>query len=99
MGVGLYTPGRKAVYIPINHKSYITGVRIEEQMTEEQVRPYFQMLSDANTDNVMFNSPFDIRVIRNQIGVKLKCTWDCYLASRMLNENEEHNNLKYLEHF
>ena len=95
-GISMHTPGRKAVYIPINHISYITGMRVDEQMTEEQVRPFFQKLADAKIDIDMFNAPFDIRVIKNQIGVRLKCTWDCYLGARLLNENEPTNQLKPL---
>ena len=45
---------------------------------------------------VMFNAKFDIRVIRNQLGVYLDCDWDCYLAGRLLNENEESKKLKAL---
>ena len=96
VGIGMYTPGHKGIYIPINHISYITGVRIDEQMTEGQIKPLFQKLADANIEIDMFNAPFDIRVIRNQVGVRLKCTWDCYLGARLLNENEPVNKLKPL---
>ena len=44
----------------------------------------------------MFNAPFDIRFILNHLGVRLHCDWDCYLAARCLNENEESNALKKL---
>ena len=40
----------------------------------------------------MFNACFDIRFIWNSIGIKLECYWDCYLAARLLNENEGRGN-------
>ena len=42
----------------------------------------------------MYNACFDIRFIRDRVGVSLTCTWDCYLATRLLNENEPSNALK-----
>lgn len=104
-GICLYTPGQKAVYIPINHISYITGARVENQLTEEQCRVQLQRIADRQENNkilnnplqvIMFNAAFDIRVLRNQIGAYLECTFDCYLAARCLNENEPVNNLKAL---
>ena len=45
----------------------------------------------------MFNADFDVRVLRHQLGwKKAYCTWDCYLAMRLLNENETVNKLKPL---
>ena len=44
----------------------------------------------------MFNAGFDLRVIKNQLNVQLECYWDCYIAARLLNENEQENNLKAL---
>ena len=38
-----------------------------------------------------------MRVIRNQLGIKdIYCTWDAYLAAKLLNENEESHGLKAL---
>lgn len=88
VGLCLYTPGHPAVYVPVNHLSYITGTRAKDQLTEAQIKPYLQRLADSGIFIVMFNAVFDIRVILNQVGVKLKCNFDCYVASRLLNENE-----------
>ena len=93
VGLCLYTKGEKAVYIPINHVSYITGERCENQLSETEVKSALQQLT---AKVIMFNAAFDIRVIRNQLGVYLTCYWDCYLASRLLNENEPHKGLKAL---
>lgn len=96
VGLCLYAPGLKAAYVPINHVSYITGTKVEGQLTESQIKPFMQMLVDSNTKVIMFNAKFDIRVIKNQIGVELPCYWDCYLGARCLNENEPTNVLKKL---
>lgn len=97
VGLCIYTPNHKAAYVPINHTSYVTGVRVENQLTEEQVARQFEMLLKYHPDIIMFNAKFDMRVIRNQLGVKdIYCTWDAYLAAKLLNENEESHGLKAL---
>jgi len=97
VGLCIYTPNHKAAYVPINHVSYVTGVRVENQLTEQQVANQFDMLLKYSPDIIMFNAKFDMRVIRNQLGVKdIYCTWDGYLAGRLLNENEESGGLKAL---
>ena len=93
VGLCLYTEGEKGVYVPINHVSYITGDRIENQLTEKEVAYCFDFLF---TKNIMFTAEFDIRFMRNQLGVYKECFWDCYLASKLLNENEPHAGLKAL---
>ena len=96
VGLCLYTPNEKAVYVPINHISYITGVRVENQLTEQDVADVLEDIGTMNTYVVMFNAKFDIRVLRNQLGVYLDCDWDCYLAAKLMNENEESHGLKQL---
>ena len=96
VGLCLYTPNEKAVYVPINHTSYVTGIRVENQLTESDVSQVLQDIVAMNTFVVMFNAKFDIRVLRNQLEVYLDCDWDCYLAGRLLNENEESKGLKAL---
>lgn len=95
VGLCLYAKNHKPGYVPINHVSYITGERVENQLTEKEVANSIRKL-EHNTRIIMFNSKFDIRVIRNQLGVYLTCYWDCYLASRLMNENEPHKGLKAL---
>lgn len=92
VGLCIYTPNMPAAYVPINHISYVTGIKIENQLTEKEVAQELQLLLDYNIDIIMFNANFDIRVCRNQLGIYLNCTWDCYLASRLLNENEGFGN-------
>ena len=96
VGISIYTPGMQAAYIPINHKSYVTGIKIEHQLPVALIQEQLNRLKEHNTKIIMFNAPFDIRVIRNQAGSYLTCYWDCYLGARLLNENEDTNSLKPL---
>lgn len=90
VGICIYTPDMQAAYIPVNHISYITGLKVEDQLSVEIIRTEFERLGDI--DVIMFNAAFDTRFMKNQIGVKLHCTWDGYLAARCLNENEGDGN-------
>ena len=96
-GICIYTPGEKGAYIPINHISYITQEKVANQLDVKFLQEQFTRLYDNDIDSIMFNAKFDIRFMRNQVGVKnIYCTWDCYLAARLLNENEPSNALKKL---
>ena len=96
-GVCIYTPGLPEAYIPINHVSYMTGNKIDGQLPADVVRDAFVLLLECTPFIVMFNADFDIRVMKNMLGVKnIYCSWDCYLATRLLNENEPVNKLKPL---
>lgn len=96
-GVCIYTKGQKGAYIPINHVSYITNAPVANQLTRDQVKEALEHYTDTGYDIIMFNAVFDIRVLRNTIGLhNIYCTWDCYIAQRLLNENEDSNALKPL---
>ena len=96
VGICIYTPDMKPAYVPVNHKSFVTGMLVENQLPVNILHKQFDRLREADTFVVMFNACFDIRVLRHGINVSLKCGWDCYLAARLLNENEGagNNNLK-----
>ena len=95
-GICIYTPDMHGAYIPINHISYITNEKIANQLPQDFIVEQFNRFIDAHVGIPMFNADFDIRVLRN-IGLhNIYCTWDCYLAQRLLNENEKENSLKKL---
>ena len=83
------------VYIPINHVSYIDNMRVDNQLTREEVKECLEQLLPY-VDIVWFNAVFDIRFIWNHVGVRLWATWDCSVASRIMNENEPDKGLKPL---
>lgn len=96
-GIGTYTYGQKSAYIPLNHISYITNEKVDNQLPVEFVRYEFKRLFAKKPDVDMFNAPFDIRFLRNQAGIDTAyCTWDSSIGSRLLNENEPAKNLKAL---
>ena len=95
-GPCLFTRGQKGAYIPLNHISYITNERAQNQLDIDVVQHEFKRLLATHPYIDMFNATFDIRVLRAN-GIKdIYCTWDGYLASRILNENETYANLKDL---
>lgn len=98
VGLCIYTPNEKTAYIPINHVSYVTGLRVDGQLTEAQVKSELEWaFSQVYLNVIMFNAAFDMRVIKNQLHFdNIHCDWDAYLASRILNENEQSNSLKPL---
>lgn len=97
VGVSLYTPNQKGIYIPISHIDYITHEVIPNQMSKEALRRQLTRLFEHQVESIMFNGVFDVRVIRHQLGVSnVYCTWDCYVGQRLLNENETENKLKKL---
>ena len=93
-GLCLYTPGSKAIYVPLNHISYITNQRIQNQLTNDEAK---QIFNEVNIDKIIFhNAKFDMRFMKNQLGIELKPYWDTMLAAKLLNENESSHGLKYL---
>lgn len=95
-GICPYTYGQKGSYIPVNHLSYVTGMKVANQLPIEFIVKEFNRLLEKKPDIDMFNAKFDIRFLRANGLKDIYCTWDGYLASRILNENEEHKNLKHL---
>ena len=90
VGISLYVHFQKTAYVPINHVSYVTMERIENQLSESFVAQELRRLIITAVKIIMFNAPFDLRVIKNRLGVRLKCFWDCSVCSRLLNENEKY---------
>jgi DNA polymerase I-like protein with 3'-5' exonuclease and polymerase domains len=102
VGVCLYTPTLKAAYIPINHKSYVTGARTSNQLTEADIKPYLEKFNNTPRCKwIMHNAKYDIRVVRHTIGIDLNCYWDTMLAGNCIDENESHRlkdlHLKYCD--
>ena len=95
VGICLYSPNTQPAYIPLRHRSYITRELLPNQLKPDVVAEILKPLETAEED-IMFNAKFDMRFMKNNLGVKLHCTWDCYLAGRLMNENEPSKGLKAL---
>lgn len=94
VGICIYTRQLKGAYIPLNHISYITGVKADNQLPMEFVMEQMNRIADIDVD--MFNAKFDIRFLRANGWKDAYCTWDGYLAANLLNENEPTHGLKAL---
>lgn len=94
-GICLYTPGRKAAYIPLGHISYITLQSVPNQPSKDAVADLFGKYKD-NIKWIFHNAKFDIRVMKHKLGVDLNIYWDTQVAAVMLNENEVSKKLKFL---
>ena len=90
VGICLYTPGQKAAYIPINHKSYITGVKTNDQLDKNIIIDFFVRLFKRKIKWVMHNAKYDIRVCRHCLGIDIPCYWDTMLAAYCIDEEESH---------
>lgn len=99
VGMSFYFPGEKPVYVPINHSDPISGARLENQLTREQVAEEIKRLT---TKNIFHNAPFDLRIIKRWLGVNLSCWWETLVGATLLNENEDHAlkplHEKYISH-
>lgn len=92
MGLCLYTPGQKNVYVPINHINSVTQERLPEQLTERDVQEALFRLS--NTKILTHNGKFDYEVLKCTTGVEISIYWDTMIAAKILNENENSVGLK-----
>ena len=88
VGLCVYTPGMKAAYVPINHVSYITGAKVENQLPIDFIKEQLDRLNEHNVKTIWFNADFDVRFIGNKIGCWLKIYFDTSIASRSLNSAE-----------
>lgn len=87
MGACIYTANEKNVYIPINHTD-LSGNKIENQLTEADLKTEFQRLIDNDVKIIMHNGSFDQSVIECTCGITLPIYWDTMICARLLDENE-----------
>ena len=96
VGLCLYTAGQKNAYIPISHRHFtvengkvVLGDRLENQITEAQIKVQLQRLLDDNVKMLFHNAAFDIGVIMSTCGIRLKAYWDTSICAKILNELEQ----------
>lgn len=90
VGFSLYSKGQKGLYVPLHHKSYITGMEVEGQIDTRIVTEQLQLLVDAGVKFKGYNAKFDKRVAKNWLGVLIPFWFDAHLAAMCLDENEPH---------
>lgn len=87
MGLCLYIPNTRPVYVPINHTRPGTDELLPNQVSEEYAKKEMERLRDSDVKLIYHNGKFDSRVIWNTLGVRLPVWWDTMIASQLLDEN------------
>lgn len=96
VGICLYTPGEKGIYVPINHISSLTRARAKNQISVETAAKGLKRLNRAKVKWIYHNAKFDMNFIYWNLGVRMPAPyWDTFIGGRLLNENES-NSLKNL---
>lgn len=88
MGLCLYLPNTRPVYVPLNHCKPGTDILLKDQVSFDCVIEQFKRLKEHNTKIIYHNGKFDIRVCYNTTGIYLPIYWDTMIASQLLDENE-----------
>lgn len=94
-GWSAWAEGDKSIYVPMEHYGYVTGDKLQNQLSLEFVSEQFKRISESNTKLVFHNAKFDIHMIYHNYGVKLPIWWDTMIASRLLHSSEKDHSLKY----
>lgn len=94
VGLCIYTPTERPMYVPINHTD-VFGTKLPNQLSEDVIHEELELCERAKVKWVFHNAKFDIRFIKNHFGIKLKPYWDTLIGGNLLNENEPHG-LKFL---
>lgn len=88
MGLCLYIPNTKPVYVPVSHTKPNTDTLLDNQVSLSCISEAFKKLLNSNIKIIYHNGKFDIRVCYNVTGVYLPIWWDTMIAAQLLNENE-----------
>lgn len=90
MGLCLYVPDEKQVYVPVNHINLDNNERLDYQLTENDIHDELQWLIDNKGDCkfIFHNGKFDYQVIKCTCNVCLPIDYDTFLGAKMLDENE-----------
>lgn len=101
MGLCLYVPGKKQIYVPINHVNPETNIRLSNQLTEKDIKEQLSrlLISSKKPKIIMHNGKFDYEVLKCTCGLQLAPTWDTLIAARIMDENvfaDKKVSLKYI---
>lgn len=86
VGLCLYTPYSRPVYIPVNHYDRQTLQKIPNQVDIDILRKKVEKFKDFKC--VYHNAKFDVNVIDTNLGIRLPIYWDTMIAAKVLNEND-----------
>lgn len=94
VGLCLYTPYTRPVYIPVNHRDKVTNELSLGQVSMSFLHSKLELL--ATIKIIYHNAKFDINVIRKNFGIHLPLYWDTLIGAKILDENRFSNGLKAL---
>ncbi len=94
VGICLYSENNKPAYIPLNHKSRVTGIHTQGQPDYDKVKQFIAGCTQIKW--IMHNADYDVRILRHTMGLDLKCYWDTLIGAKMLDENQTTYSLKDL---
>lgn len=97
VGICLYTPNEKPVYVPFNHTD-INNVRVEGQMDEETVKKILKpVMTSKSIKAINHNIKYDDKLSRCGWGFGYGWIyWDTQIGGKLLNEVEKNHKLKHL---
>lgn len=94
-GWSAWAKGEKSIYVPVLHHGYVTGQRLENQVSVGEIKTQLERVVNSNVRLVFHNAKFDLHMIYHNFGVMLPCWWDTMIASRLLHSSEKDHSLKY----
>ena len=89
--------GTQSIYVPINHINPIYNLKVEGQISEDDIKNVFKQLkiNKPNLKYIYHNAKFDLSVMRTFLNEPMPDPWwDTMLVAYLLNQDEEHS-LKY----
>lgn len=87
-GIGFYYPGAdKTIYVPMHHVDH-NGKELPNQISDEIMRS--ELKKCLGIKIVYHNAKYDIRVVRQSLGLYMPVFWCTLIAANFLNENEPH---------
>ena len=93
VGVCVYTPGQKAIYVPVYHVDCIVNKDIEEVASYEDIHWF---VSELNKKKIIYhNAAFDLRVLKLTTGVDMQYPyWDTLVGAHLSNFDKNKRGLK-----
>ena len=86
--------GDKSIYVPVEHRGYVTGDKLQNQIDPYFIQHQLERVKKSLVKLVYHNAKFDLHMIYHNYGVMLPVYWDTMIASRMLHSAEQDHSLK-----
>ena len=93
VGICVYSPGQKAIYVPVYHIDCIINQEVKEVANKEDVCWF---VNELNKRKIIYhNAAFDLRVLKLATGVDMNYPyWDTLVGAHLTNFDKNKRNLK-----